>query len=141
MVVLSLMVLGNWEMKSVSAKKSSSSDKCKEELELGANACTSAYMNGKKPSAECCKRVRAGRIECVCPAITPKVAALIDVNRAIRLVKSCGRKVPRHFKCGSKHIFSYSTLCVCEIFANVVNVFFFCRCQVLIKYASGWQIL
>ncbi|KAL8088934.1 hypothetical protein AgCh_038632 [Apium graveolens] len=95
------MVLGNWEMKAVNAKKSSSSDQCKEELRQGAKACTSAYMNGKKPSEACCQRVRAGRAECICPAITPKVAAQIDVNRALRLVKSCGRKIPRHFKCGS----------------------------------------
>lgn len=103
MVVLSLIVVGNWEMKTVSAEKTSSSE-CKKELKQGADACTSAVMNGSKPSAACCDRVRASRVECICPAITPKVAAMIDVNNAIRLVKSCGVKVPRHFKCGSiKH--------------------------------------
>ncbi|KAK1356470.1 AAI domain-containing protein [Heracleum sosnowskyi] len=101
MVVLSLIVLGNWEMKTVSAKKTSSSE-CKEEQRLGANACQSAMLNnGKKPSEACCERVRASHVECICPAITPKIAAMIDVNRVLRLVKSCGRKVPRHFKCGS----------------------------------------
>ncbi|CAB4309851.1 unnamed protein product [Prunus armeniaca] len=32
----------------------------------------------------------------------PKVAATIhDINRAVRLIEGCGRRVPRHFKCGS----------------------------------------
>lgn len=100
MVVLSLILLGNWETKTVSAHKSSASQ-CMEEISVGVNACKSAFMNGKKPSAACCQRVRVSHVECICPAVTPKVAALVDVNRAIRLVKGCGRKVPRHFKCGS----------------------------------------
>ncbi|TYI52381.1 hypothetical protein E1A91_D12G244100v1 [Gossypium mustelinum] len=48
-----------------------------------------------------CQRVRVTHLECVCPVITPKLAALIDVNRAIRLIQGCGRSVPRHYKCGS----------------------------------------
>ncbi|XP_017233990.1 uncharacterized protein LOC108208029 [Daucus carota subsp. sativus] len=100
MVVVSLILLGSWEVKTVSAKKSSASE-CREELRLAVSACKSAVMDGKKPSAACCKRVKVSHVECICPAITPKVAALIDVNRAIAMVKSCGRKVPRHFKCGS----------------------------------------
>ncbi|KAI5655798.1 hypothetical protein M9H77_32985 [Catharanthus roseus] len=73
---------------------------CKEERRLGINACK-PVIYGKLPSPECCARVRITDIECVCPIITPKLAALVDVNRAIRLVEGCGRRVPRHFKCGS----------------------------------------
>ncbi|XP_050228626.1 uncharacterized protein LOC130014564 [Mercurialis annua] len=73
---------------------------CKEEIRLGLNACK-PVVYGKSPSAECCHRVRVSHVECVCPEITPKVAVLIDINRAVRLVQGCGRRVPRHFKCGS----------------------------------------
>ncbi|KAJ0106613.1 hypothetical protein Patl1_17699 [Pistacia atlantica] len=53
-------------------------------------------------SSACCKRVRVSHLECVCPVVTAKLAALIDINRVIKLLKGCGRRVPRHFKCGCK---------------------------------------
>ncbi|KAI7993182.1 hypothetical protein LOK49_LG11G02249 [Camellia lanceoleosa] len=77
-----------------------SAAECKEERRVGINACK-PVVYGKLPTPECCERVRVSHIECVCPVITPKLAALIDVNRAVRLVEGCGRRVPRHFKCGS----------------------------------------
>lgn len=98
-VVLSLIVVGKWEVRRVSAGMSAR--QCKEEVRLGVNACK-AVMNGKSPSADCCQRIRVSHVECICPVITPKLAALIDANRALRLVQGCGRRVPRHFKCGSK---------------------------------------
>ncbi|CAL5429580.1 unnamed protein product [Camellia sinensis] len=76
-----------------------SAAECKEERRVGINACK-PVVYGKLPTPECCERVRVSHIECVCPVITPKLAALIDVNRAVRLVEGCGRRVPRHFKCG-----------------------------------------
>ncbi|XP_027182928.1 stamen-specific protein FIL1-like [Coffea eugenioides] len=87
----------------LSAKRASaapSEAQCRLERKLGINACK-PVVYGKPPSADCCERVRVTDIECVCPVITPKLAALIDLNRAIRLVEGCGRRVPRHFKCGS----------------------------------------
>ncbi|KAK4843676.1 hypothetical protein QYF36_011365 [Acer negundo] len=53
---------------------------------------------GKLPSLSCCERVRVSHVECVCPLVTPKLAALIDLNCAIRFIEGCGRRVPRHFK-------------------------------------------
>ncbi|XVF13494.1 hypothetical protein REPUB_Repub08aG0212700 [Reevesia pubescens] len=73
---------------------------CKEERNLAINACK-PVVYGKLPTPECCQRVRVTHLECVCPVITPQLAALIDLNRAIRLIEGCGRKVPRHYKCGS----------------------------------------
>ncbi|KAJ4712614.1 Bifunctional inhibitor/plant lipid transfer protein/seed storage helical domain-containing protein [Melia azedarach] len=75
---------------------------CMQERRLGVNACFQLVL-GQPPSAACCARFRANHLECLCPAITPKLASLFDVNRAILLFKTCGKRVPRHFKCGSIH--------------------------------------
>ncbi|GKA18160.1 bifunctional inhibitor/plant lipid transfer protein/seed storage helical domain-containing protein [Tanacetum coccineum] len=82
------------------ARAAPTATECKEERRLGINECKNV-MYGRSPSASCCQRIRVSHVECVCPAITPKLAALIDVNRFIRLIQGCGRRVPRHFKCGS----------------------------------------
>ncbi|XWS49651.1 hypothetical protein CRYUN_Cryun12cG0021400 [Craigia yunnanensis] len=87
-----------WEVKMAGAALSAS--QCKEERTLAINACK-PVIYGKLPTPECCQRVRVTHLECVCPVITPQIAPLIDVNRAIRLIEGCGRKVPRHYKCGS----------------------------------------
>ncbi|XVE65201.1 hypothetical protein DITRI_Ditri07aG0162100 [Diplodiscus trichospermus] len=89
---------GVWEVKMAGAELSAA--QCKEERTLGENACK-PVVYGKLPTPECCQRVRVTHLECVCPVITPTLAALIDVNRAIRLIEGCGRRVPRHYKCGS----------------------------------------
>lgn len=102
-VLTVLVVVGMvsmWEIEMVSGELSSA--ECKQERKIGINACK-PVIYGKLPSAECCQRVRVSHIECVCPVITPKLAALIDLNRAIKLIEGCGRRVPRHFKCGSKY--------------------------------------
>ncbi|RVW70373.1 hypothetical protein CK203_060564 [Vitis vinifera] len=61
------------------------------------------YVGGEDEqcSTECSRVARVTHVECVCPLITPKLAALIDVNKAVRVIEGCGRKVPRHYKCGS----------------------------------------
>lgn len=79
-----------------------SAAECKLERRLGINACK-PVLYGNSPSPDCCYRIRVTDIECVCPVITPQLAALVgDVNRAIRIIESCGRSVPSHVKCGSK---------------------------------------
>ncbi|KAJ4849313.1 hypothetical protein Tsubulata_019115 [Turnera subulata] len=65
---------------------------CKEERRIGLNACK-PVIYGKLPSPECCERVRVSHVECVCPDVTPRLAALVDLNRAIRLIEGCGRRV------------------------------------------------
>ncbi|XVF87904.1 hypothetical protein PTKIN_Ptkin19aG0005700 [Pterospermum kingtungense] len=74
---------------------------CKKKQRLLVAAC-GAVMFGHTPSSECCERVRATHVYCVCPAITPKLAALLGVERTIKQIEGCGRTVPRNFKCGSK---------------------------------------
>ncbi|CAH1453848.1 uncharacterized protein LOC111911393 [Lactuca sativa] len=73
---------------------------CKEERRLAVNACRNV-LTGSLPSSACCQRARVSHAACICPAITPKVAALVDINRFVKLVEGCGRRVPRHYKCGS----------------------------------------
>lgn len=99
-----------------------SAAQCKEERRILVNACKSVITR-RPPSAYCCQRLRVTNVNCVCPVITPQLAALIDVNYAIRVIQSCGRQVPRHFKCGSKlplslslsplWLFFLTCLCIC----------------------------
>ncbi|CAA6660152.1 unnamed protein product [Spirodela intermedia] len=77
-----------------------SASECRRERVLGLNACKSLLF-WRSPSPECCLRIRVSHPECVCPVITPKLAALVDVNRLIKIVRGCGRPVPSHYKCGS----------------------------------------
>ncbi|OMO99057.1 hypothetical protein CCACVL1_03954 [Corchorus capsularis] len=77
-----------------------SAGQCKEERRILVNACK-GVITRKPPTPYCCQRLRVTQINCVCPVITPQLAALIDVNYAIKVIQGCGRQVPRHFKCGS----------------------------------------
>lgn len=77
-----------------------SAAECKEEKRLAIHACM-PVVYWKDPSPACCERIRVTHVNCVCPVVTPKLAALVDVNRAVQVIQSCGRKVPRHYKCGS----------------------------------------
>ncbi|KAJ4712615.1 Bifunctional inhibitor/plant lipid transfer protein/seed storage helical domain protein, partial [Melia azedarach] len=79
-----------------------SPSQCMEERRLGVNACK-LIIFGQPPSPACCARLRANHYECICPSITPKLASLISVNQTISLLKTCGKRVPRHFKCGNLH--------------------------------------
>ncbi|ERN19997.1 hypothetical protein AMTR_s00071p00156280 [Amborella trichopoda] len=73
---------------------------CKAEVRSLVNSCK-PVLYGKVPSSACCAAIRAAHVGCVCPKITPRLAPLIDVKRAVRIVRGCGRRVPRHFKCGT----------------------------------------
>ena len=79
---------------------------CKAERAGLVQACKPVVAR-RPPSPLCCQRLRGAHVECVCSVITPKLAALIDVNYAIRVVQGCGRRVPRHYKCGSKYLSYY----------------------------------
>lgn len=108
MVLVVVLVGGIWEeVKAESAAASMISEEaCKEEQREGIKECKPVVF-GADPSPACCGRVRVTHFECVCPLITPKLAALIDVNKLASLIQGCGRTVPRHFKCGG--IFSSSS--------------------------------
>ncbi|KAF2299188.1 hypothetical protein GH714_030930 [Hevea brasiliensis] len=93
-VLLVAGVMSIWDVKTASAALSAA--QCKEERRLGLNACK-PVVYGRPPSPQCCERIRVTHIECVCPDVTPKIAALIDMNRAVRIIEGCGRRVsPLH---------------------------------------------
>ncbi|XP_039036283.1 uncharacterized protein LOC120173065 [Hibiscus syriacus] len=96
-VLLVVAITAMWEVEMAAAL---SAAQCDQERNLAITACK-PVVYGKLPSPDCCQRVRVTHLECVCPAITPRIAAIIDLNRAIRLIQGCGRSVPRHYKCGS----------------------------------------
>ncbi|WCJ25735.1 hypothetical protein M5689_007598 [Euphorbia peplus] len=95
-LVIVILSLSTWEVRAAGP----SAAQCREERRLGVNACK-PVVYGRKPSAQCCQRIRVTHTQCVCSVVTSKLAALIDLNRAIQVIQSCGRRVPRHFKCGS----------------------------------------
>ncbi|KAL6977597.1 hypothetical protein U1Q18_026389 [Sarracenia purpurea var. burkii] len=96
-VVAAAVVVGVWEVPVVNG---ASPSECKEERRLLKNECMPVIF-GQEPSGACCQRVRVTQVECVCPYVTPKLAALIGVERTIKKIESCGRTVPHNFKCGS----------------------------------------
>ncbi|KAJ0054349.1 hypothetical protein Pint_01332 [Pistacia integerrima] len=98
LVVLMVVVMGVFEIPMV--KGAISPSQCEQEKRLLVNACRAVVL-GQNPSANCCQRVRVTHFECVCPYVTPKLAALLGVQRTIKQVQGCGRTVPRNFKCGS----------------------------------------
>ncbi|KAL6349312.1 hypothetical protein AAG906_033968 [Vitis piasezkii] len=76
-----VLLLGMWEVKTGSAAMSAA--ECKEERRLGIKVCT-PVVYGNDPTPACCERVRVTHVE--------------YVDRLVRLIKGCGRKVHRHFK-------------------------------------------
>ncbi|KAL8210153.1 hypothetical protein R6Q57_006885 [Mikania cordata] len=75
---------------------------CHVEKQLAVSACWSV-LNSESPSPDYCHRVRVSHAKCICPDVTPELInqKIGSINKAIRFIKSCGRKVPHHFKCGS----------------------------------------
>ncbi|EOY22718.1 Bifunctional inhibitor/lipid-transfer protein/seed storage 2S albumin superfamily protein [Theobroma cacao] len=96
--ILVLVVAGVFEVPV--ARGAMSPSQCKEEQRLLVSACRSV-LSGRSPSPSCCQRIRVTHVECVCPVVTPKLAALIGVERTIKQIEGCGRVVPHKFKCGS----------------------------------------
>ncbi|KGN56087.1 uncharacterized protein LOC101222349 [Cucumis sativus] len=94
MAVVAIMAMAVGEVAALTAAE------CQAERDMAVNACKSVLF-GRNPSPACCQRARVSHTVCICPAVTPKLMTYVDPIRAIRLIESCGRKVPRHFKCGS----------------------------------------
>ncbi|CAI9095593.1 OLC1v1031582C1 [Oldenlandia corymbosa var. corymbosa] len=99
-IMVLVLILGDHQVTNTVDAARPNAAVCKLERRLLVNTCK-PVLYGKPPSSNCCYRIRATHFQCICSVITPKLAALIDVNRAIRLVEGCGKRVPRHFKCGS----------------------------------------
>ncbi|CAI9774962.1 unnamed protein product [Fraxinus pennsylvanica] len=74
--------------------------RCKEEKSGLIRNCRSAIYS-RNPAATCRQMTRNVHFERVCPYVTPKVATIIEVQRALKLFQDCGRQVPHNFKCGT----------------------------------------
>lgn len=88
-------------MISMSRAEEVSPSQCQEELQQGINGCIGVVM-GQQPSPACCAFVRVTHLECVCPKVTPAIAAMINPKQIRKIAEGCGRKLPSHLKCGSK---------------------------------------
>ncbi|GAA0160376.1 hypothetical protein LIER_39029 [Lithospermum erythrorhizon] len=77
-----------------------SANQCKVERKNFINSCADVVY-GQPASGDCCAKIRATHFECICPYVTPKIAAYIGVQRAMKIAKGCGRRIPPNFKCGS----------------------------------------
>ncbi|GLJ32872.1 hypothetical protein SUGI_0662040 [Cryptomeria japonica] len=75
-------------------------DKCGDEIQGLATNCA-PILQGNAPSAACCGLIRSADMSCVCPKVTPEIAASINVTQVVSVVESCGRNVPHHTRCGS----------------------------------------
>ncbi|GLJ42362.1 hypothetical protein SUGI_0877330 [Cryptomeria japonica] len=75
-------------------------DKCGEEMQGLASNCAPILL-GNAPSAACCAVIRSADMSCVCPKVTPAIAAYINVPQVVSIVQNCGRNVPHHTRCGS----------------------------------------
>ncbi|XAR70559.1 hypothetical protein NMG60_11027452 [Bertholletia excelsa] len=75
-------------------------DQCKQERDTGLAVCKEVFYGGS-PSAACCQLIRAGHVECACPAIDAKLATIITVQEVTKLFATCGRNIVHNFQCGS----------------------------------------
>ncbi|XP_047340557.1 uncharacterized protein LOC124944127 [Impatiens glandulifera] len=99
-LVTVITVIVTVEMSGGATSSSPSPSDCRKERTVAIMACK-PVVYGMPPSPYCCHRVRVTHVDCVCPEITPKLAALIDVERSVQLIEGCGRRVPHNYKCGS----------------------------------------
>ncbi|KAL2893537.1 hypothetical protein RDABS01_009446 [Bienertia sinuspersici] len=88
---------------------------CHQERKVLVSACKPVVYR-VRPSAFCCQRLRVTHYECACRKITPKIASFIDVNYAISVIQRCDRRVPPHFKCGSKFLSSHNYSQICYMY-------------------------
>ncbi|KAM5574198.1 protein LIM3-like [Rosa sericea] len=53
------------------------------------------------PSQGCCTAIRTLDIPCACQHVTKMVEQLVDMDKVVKVVRSCGIDIPRGMKCGS----------------------------------------
>ncbi|GAA0172230.1 hypothetical protein LIER_41307 [Lithospermum erythrorhizon] len=76
-----------------------SADQCKVERRNYIESCADVVY-GQPASGDCCAKIRTTHFECICPYVTPKLAARISVQGAIKIFEGCGRRIPPNFNCG-----------------------------------------
>ncbi|XP_024018548.1 uncharacterized protein LOC21385155 [Morus notabilis] len=55
------------------------------------------------PSLGCCSVVKTINVPCACNLLTKDVEKMVDMEKAVYVVRTCGLDVPKGMKCGSKN--------------------------------------
>ena len=54
-------------------------------------------------SQGCCAAIKTIDIPCACQHVTKAIEGLVDMDRVVKVVRSCGISVPQGMQCGSKN--------------------------------------
>ena len=64
---------------------------------------SNAGPNSPPPSGSCCALIRPIDVPCGCRYVTRDVTNNFDMDKLIYVARSCGKKIPSGYKCGSKY--------------------------------------
>ncbi|CAE6161541.1 unnamed protein product [Arabidopsis arenosa] len=53
------------------------------------------------PSRSCCALIRPIDVPCACRYVSRDVTNYIDMDKVVYVARSCGKKIPSGYKCGS----------------------------------------
>ncbi|CAN8327273.1 unnamed protein product [Cochlearia groenlandica] len=62
---------------------------------------SNAGPNSPSPSRSCCGLIRPIDVPCACRYVSRDVTNYIDMNKVVYVARSCGKKIPSGYKCGS----------------------------------------
>ncbi|XP_010447223.1 PREDICTED: uncharacterized protein LOC104729900 [Camelina sativa] len=62
---------------------------------------SSAGPNSPPPSRSCCALIRPIDVPCACRYVSRDVTNYIDMDKVVYVARSCGKKIPSGYKCGS----------------------------------------
>ncbi|KFK29964.1 hypothetical protein AALP_AA7G200300 [Arabis alpina] len=65
------------------------------------NECQRYIDNAALPSQSCCDLIRPIDVSCACRYVSWWVMTLIDMDKVVSVVRSCGKSIPSGYKCGS----------------------------------------
>ncbi|KFK29962.1 hypothetical protein AALP_AA7G200100 [Arabis alpina] len=57
--------------------------------------------NSPPPSRSCCALIRPIDVSCACRYVSRDVMNYIDMDKVVNVARSCGKKIPSGYKCGS----------------------------------------
>ncbi|EOA17694.1 hypothetical protein CARUB_v10006065mg [Capsella rubella] len=65
------------------------------------NECQRYISNAGPPSRSCCALIRPIDVPCACRYVSRDVTNYIDMDKVVYVARSCGKKIPSGYKCGS----------------------------------------
>ncbi|ERN16286.1 hypothetical protein AMTRI_Chr01g105050 [Amborella trichopoda] len=101
LVVVSLLLVLNNAALCMGANNGRESPRCQRQVSGLVNSCK-GVLSMKATSPTCCDWIRSVDLAtCICPKVTPQIASIVQVKQVVRVLKGCGRRTPRNFRCGS----------------------------------------